>query len=102
MKDPRTETLATDLRSAGFSDFALLDSEAVSAQVNASPDRQSRYLQEYEDAAYDGIPIVAIVVEDEEQAGLANDVLQRNHVLNVRYFDRDAVRDLSANSNPSA
>jgi hypothetical protein len=98
VNDPRVETLATDLRSAGFSDFDVQDGDSVSASVGTG---LPEWLKPYEDAARKGYPIVTIGVEDEEQAEHACDVLQRNHVLDVRYFDHGTVREISPGAHPS-
>jgi hypothetical protein len=97
VKDPRTETLATDLRSAGFLDFEVMEPGALLeqgggpntiARLKGEFNDDTAQIEHYEAQAREGNPIVTVGVDDEIQAERARDVLQRNQVTDIRYFGR--------------
>ena len=59
-------------------------------------------MQQYERAADKGLDIIAVKVEDHDDAERAKDVLLRFGTTDIRFFGRFAVTDLTPTSNPSA
>lgn len=82
IKDPRQETLETDLRSAGLNDFEVMSPGRMGSDLAAF-----EAFSQYEEPARAGRPIIAVKVESRLQADLARDVLQRNQVEDVRLFE---------------
>jgi hypothetical protein len=60
------------------------------------------YLDQYREEADKGGTIVAVRVDSHEQAESVKQVLERHGGVNIRYFGRFAVSDLTPETNPSA
>lgn len=103
VSDPRLETLETDLRSAGFSDFTILAHDDVSDEIKARtedsssfqglmeqlknrPGAEIQFFEQYEDEARAGRHIVAVKAGSQAETERIRDVLQRNQVLDIRYL----------------
>jgi hypothetical protein len=63
---------------------------------------ETNYLNQYEEAARQGQTIVAVKADNEDEVELARKVLSRHGAVDIRYFGRMAVSDLTPESNPSA
>ena len=59
------------------------------------------YLDQYEEAARNGQTVVAVKANDDDEIQQASDILQKHGAMNVRFFGRLAVTDLTPDSNPS-
>lgn len=60
------------------------------------------YLDQYKEQAQMGKVIIAVRVEDHQEAERAAEALLNVGAVNVRFFGRFAVSDMSPTSNPSA
>ena len=110
LRDPRHDTLATDLRSAGYSTFMVLTAEEVGDRLEAKTEHANpirrvieqvrnrltdevQYLEAYEQEAEAGYPVIAVEVETERQAEHVADILQRNQVSGIRFFSLPGVKE---------
>ena len=62
---------------------------------------EPNYLAQYQEEARAGKDVVAVPVDDDDQAEQVQTILQRHGAQNVRYFGALAVTDLTPESNPS-
>jgi hypothetical protein len=60
------------------------------------------YLNQYEEAARQGQTVVAIKADNDEEVDRATEVLTKHGAVDIRYFGRFAVSDLTPDTNPSA
>jgi hypothetical protein len=108
-----------NLRREGFTEAAHFQGEEMAAKVdakgeNANPlarlikaaqdhlSEEPNYLGQYQEEARNGREVVAVQVEDREQADAVKTVLERHGARNLRYFTKLAVTDLSPETNPTA
>ena len=104
VNDSRLETLATDLRSAGFNQFTMMSHDDLADQIEAISQRSNplmrlmdelksrheagmQFLEQYEDEARAGKHIIAVKAQRPEEARRVRDILERNKVLDIRYFE---------------
>jgi hypothetical protein len=108
-----------DLHREGFADAAHFQGEEIAQTVdpkgeNANPlaklvkaaqdhlSEEPNYLAQYQEEARSGKEVVAVQVEDREQADMVKTVLERHGARNLRFFAKLAVTDLSPETNPTA
>ena len=63
---------------------------------------ETGYLDQYKAATEKGDVVVAVAADQGEEADRARDILELEGALNVRYFGRLAVTDMTPPTNPSA
>ncbi len=63
---------------------------------------QGDYLTQYEEAARNGQTVVAVKVNSDDEMRRAAVILEKHGAMDVRFFGRLAVTDLTPESNPSA
>lgn len=63
---------------------------------------QGNYLAQYEEAARNGQTVVAVKANNDEEVQRASSILEKHGAVDVRFFGRLAVSDLTSDSNPSA
>jgi hypothetical protein len=63
---------------------------------------QGDYLTQYEEAARNGQTVVAVKVTSDDEMRRAAVILEKHGAMDVRFFGRLAVTDLTPESNPSA
>jgi hypothetical protein len=114
-----THEAARDLRDNGYPDMEVLSGEERTEIKDATrepPDpirkflqrfadhlsEEPAYLDQYGEEADRGGTIVAVRVESHDQAERVKEVLERHGGVNIRYFGRLAVSDLTPETNPSA
>ena len=108
-----------ELHSAGFQEVNFMTHRGVGREVDpgaehANPvsrliyllmnhlSEQRRYLEQYEEEARNGNRIAAVRVEDDAEARAVAEVLGRHGAVNIRFFGKLAVTDLTPQTNPSA
>lgn len=111
--------LRNELTRAGFPDIEVMTAEDVERKVDPAAEHanplariiyqlinhlseQSAYLEQYEEEALRGNRVIAVKVQDDETAEAAGQILGRHGVMDIRFFGRFAVRDMTPESNPSA
>jgi len=109
---------ASELHAAGFAETSLIEGDeatkifdargersgALAKVVKAVQDHLSEepnYLAQYQEEARSGNEIVAVKVDDHDQAETAKLILERHGARNIRYFGKLAVSDLSPGTNPT-
>jgi hypothetical protein len=63
---------------------------------------ETGYLDQYKEATEAGSTVLAVGAEQGEEADKARDILELEGAINVRYFGRLAVTDMTPETNPSA
>jgi hypothetical protein len=110
------EAIQKDLRGMGLPEPILVRDENVGERLEAEStlpmrllqrlfnhlSEETNYLNQYEEAARQGQTIVAVKADNEDEVELARKVLSRHGAVDIRYFGRMAVSDLTPESNPSA
>ena len=113
------EACVEELHHAGYDQAGLLGGRQAIDKIDAEGDssggltalikrvaghlsEQVAYLEQYERAASKGLDIVAVKVENHDDAEKAKEVLERFGTTDIRFFGRFAVTDLTPASNPSA
>lgn len=110
------DAIQNDLRGMGLPDPILVRDENVGERLEAEStlpmrvlqrlfnhlSEETNYLNQYEEAARQGQTIVAVKADNEDEVELARKVLSRHGAVDIRYFGRLAVSDLTPESNPSA
>jgi len=113
------DALRRDLADAGFPDVKVMGADDIDREVDpdaehANPvvriiyrvvnhlSEQVAYLDQYEAAARMGNRVIAVRVEDDDTAQAAGQILGRHGVVDIRFFGKLAVRDMTPDSNPSA
>lgn len=114
-----SEAAARDLQSRGFGHALLFHGDEVAEKVDpkgehsgpigrvvkAVQDHLSEepdYLEQYQEEARAGNEVVAVRVDDRDQAEAVKEILEQHGARNVRFFGKLAVTDLSLTTNPSA
>ena len=62
---------------------------------------ETSYLDQYEEAVRNGQTVVAVKATGDDEVKQAQTVLQKHGAMNIRFFGRLAVSDLTPDSNPS-
>jgi hypothetical protein len=62
---------------------------------------ETNYLDQYEEAVRKGQTVVAVKATGHDKIRQAKEVLQKHGAMDIRYFGRLAVSDLTPDSNPS-
>ena len=113
------DAIKRELQGAGFDDVNFLTQQGVEQEVDPGAERanpvarliyllinhlseQRRYLEQYEEEARKGNRVVAVRVEDEAGARAVAEALARYGAVNIRFFGKLAVTDLTPQTNPSA
>lgn len=119
LKSRDEDAIRRDLNAAGYADVLFLTQREVEEKVdpeaeNANPlvrliyqlanqlSEQASYLEQYEEAARKGNHVVAVRVDDDDGAQQVKEILLDHDVVDLRYFGRLAVKDLTPDTNPSA
>lgn len=63
---------------------------------------QTGYLDQYKEATESGSTVLAVGADKGEEAERARDILEMSGAVNIRYFGRLAVTDMTPETNPSA
>jgi hypothetical protein len=63
---------------------------------------ETGYLDQYKEATENGDVVLAVGADQGEEADRARDILELEGAVNVRYFGRLAVTDMTPPTNPSA
>ena len=63
---------------------------------------ETGYLDQYKEATESGATVLAVGAEQGEEADKVRDLLELEGAVNVRYFGRLAVTDMTPETNPSA
>jgi hypothetical protein len=112
------DAIKRELHGAGFDDVNFLTQQGVEQEVDPGAERanpvarliyllinhlseQRRYLEQYEEEARKGNRVVAVRVEDEAGSRAVAEVLARYGAVNIRFFGKLAVTDLTPQTNPS-
>jgi len=116
---PEAATQAVqELQEAGYRDPVILYGEEGARQINAKGEHggifgrilgmvedhlseATNFMKQYEEAALNGKQVIAVEVPNLEEAENAQGVLERNGALNIRFFGKLAVADLTPETNPS-
>lgn len=110
--------VAADLQRQGYSKASLFQGEDVADKLDPKGEHsgpvakifkavedhlseETNYLAQYQEEARAGHDVVAVPVEDKEQADAVQAILTRHGGRNVRFFGRLAVTDMTPESNPS-
>jgi len=113
------EEAAADLERRGLGRPDVLAGEAAGAKIQTTADKRNpiaaalkfavehlseeeSYLEQYEEQAQAGARVLALRVKDRSQAEQVRDVLQLYGAVNIRFFGKLAVADLTPPTNPSA
>jgi hypothetical protein len=113
-----TESIREDLQRAGYEQTVLFAGEEISGQVDPKGEHsgliakalrsvqdhlseQPNYLAQYEEEARSGNLVIAVPVEDRDQAEDVRIILEQHGARNLRHFGTLAVTDLTPDSNPS-
>jgi hypothetical protein len=116
--DSAADALERELRRKGFEETMILGGAAAQEKIDVAGEEsnpiagamkalaghlsdQVAYLEQYEEQARQGNKIVAVKVEDRDQAQDVKDVLEQYGAFNVRFFGKLAVTDMTAATNPS-
>jgi hypothetical protein len=108
-----------DVAAAGFDDVVFLTHREVDHEVDpgakhAGPlarlvnqivnhlSEQIAYLEQYEAATRAGRKVVAVRVDGRPEAHKVKEVLEKHDVVDLRFFGKLAVEDLTPGTNPSA
>ena len=117
VKDAATASaVADELAAAGFERPAVVTEPPVGERLEAESgllvralqrmsnhlSEETRYLDQYEAAVRNGRTVVAVKAGGYKEVRRAKNVLQKHGAMDIRYFGRLAVSDLSPDSNPSA
>jgi len=111
--------IRSELTRAGFPEVHVMTSDDVerqldTAEAHANPvsriihefanhlSEEPAYLEQYEEEARRGNKVIAVKVQDDDTAEAAGQILGRHGVMDIRFFGRLAVRDMTPESNPSA
>jgi hypothetical protein len=114
-----SEQLARELERHGFEHTHLFRGDDVAEKIDPKGERsgpvqkvvklvqdhlseETDYLKQYEEEALAGNEVIAVHVDNGEQAEAVKSILERYGARNVRYFGKLAVTDLSLTSNPTA
>jgi hypothetical protein len=112
------DAIKRELHGAGFDNVNFLTQHGVEEEVDPGAERanpvarliyllvnhlseQRRYLEQYEEEARKGNRVVAVRVEDEAGSRAVAEVLARYGAVNIRFFGKLAVTDLTPQTNPS-
>jgi len=110
---------AADLERRGFGRPEVLAGRRAEAKIQTTSDKRNpiaaalkfaiehlseeeSYLEQYEEQAQAGANVLTLKVKDREEAERVRDVLQFHGAVNIRYFGKLAVADLTPQTNPSA
>lgn len=119
LKSRDEDAIRRDLNAAGYADVLFLTQREVEEKVdpeaeNANPlvrliyqfanhlSEQASYLEQYEESARKGNHVVAVRVDDDDGAQQVKEILLDHDVVDLRYFGKLAVKDLTPDTNPSA
>jgi hypothetical protein len=108
--------VADELSAAGFERAIVVDDSRVGERLEAESgtverilqrlsnhlSEETQFLDQYEEAVRNGQTVVAVKADGDDEVERAREVLQRHGAMNIRYFGRLAVSDLTPDSNPSA
>ena len=112
------EGLSRALEREGFQQTVLFQGDDVAEHVdpkgeNSGPfaklvravqehlSEQPNYLMQYQEEARNGNLVVAVHVDNRDQAEQVRKVLENNGAHNVRFFGKFAVTDMTPDTNPS-
>jgi hypothetical protein len=76
--------------------------ERILQRLSNHLSEETQFLDQYEEAVRNGQTVVAVKADGDDEVERAREVLQRHGAMNIRYFGRLAVSDLTPDSNPSA
>lgn len=117
VKDVATgSAVADELSAAGFERPIVVNDARVGERLEAESgaverilqrlsnhlSEETQFLDQYEEAVRNGGTVVAVKAAGEAEVERAREVLQRYGAMDIRYFGRLAVSDLTPDSNPSA
>lgn len=114
-----SEEVQQDLEREGFGQAVLFRGDEVAERVDPKGEHsgpftkiiraiqdhfseQTNYLTQYQEEARSGNVVIAVPVDDRDQAEAVRTIVERNGARNVRYFGKLAVTDLTPDTNPSA
>jgi hypothetical protein len=108
-----------DLSGSGYMDLEVFSGEQITEAKDANREphnpvrkliqrfadhlsEETAFLDQYREEAGHGGTILAVRVDSHRQAENVKQVLERHGGVNIRYFSRLAVSDLTPDTNPSA
>jgi hypothetical protein len=106
------EDAVTRLRSEGFDDVLVMSHvdtagegvnpiSALMGMLAGHLSDETAYLDQYQEATRNGSLVVAVPANG-EQTDRVREILELHGAVNIRYFGRLAVSDLTPQTNPSA
>jgi len=101
------------LRGAGYDDVLVMHRvdgagegvnplSALMEKLAGHLSDETGYLDQYKEATENGDVVLAVGADQGDAADRARDILEREGAVNVRYFGRLAVTDMTPSTNPSA
>jgi hypothetical protein len=63
---------------------------------------ETGYLQQYKEATENGSTVLAVPADQGEEADKVREIMELGGAVNIRYFGRLAVTDMTVETNPSA
>jgi hypothetical protein len=107
------ETAVVKLRRAGYEEVLVMHRvdgagegvnplSALVERLAGHLSDETGFLDQYKEAAEKGDAVVAVGAEQGAPADKARDILELEGAVNVRYFGRLVVTDMTPNTNPSA
>lgn len=104
---------------AGYAEVSILGEGVAQENIEASGEEsnpitglikrlaghlseQVAFLEQYEEQARNGSKVIAVKVDNHEQAQEVGGILSAQGAVDIRFFGRFAVSDLSPATNPSA
>jgi hypothetical protein len=107
------DTAVGKLRRAGYEDVLVLHRvdgagegvnplSALFERLAGHLSDETGFLNQYREATEKGDTVLAVGADQGEEADKARDILELEGAVNVRYFGRLAVTDMSPSTNPSA
>ena len=113
------EAASRDLHQKGFTQTTLFRANEVAEKVDPKGENsgllgkfikavqdhlteETNYLTQYQEEARNGNDVVAVLVEDREQADQVKTILESHGARNLRFFGKLAVTDMTPETNPTA
>jgi hypothetical protein len=112
----KASEIAGEVEAAGLPEAIVITDDQVGERLEAESTLPMRvfqrmfnhlseeinYLNQYEEAARRGQTVVAVKAENDDEVETAKGILSKHGAVDIRYFGRMAVSDLTPDSNPSA